>query len=267
MFRLAKCSRLSTSYSLACRFKSSSSDKNVYSSSLNLPNFGNFELSMKKICQNEERVKQLADFDGLYKWQEKNRTDRPVFTLHDGPPYANGDIHIGHMVNKVLKDIYMRYKLISGHRVNYVPGWDCHGLPIELNAVKQSLKANKKSGHALNNRKDPIGVREFARDYAEKCIAIQTNSFKQMNLMADWSRIYRTIDSKFMCDELDLFFNLYNKKLIYRAYMPVYWSVSSQTALAESELEYNTEHKSRALYVAFKLTHIPDQIKSALGII
>jgi isoleucyl-tRNA synthetase len=176
------------------------------------------------------------------------------------------------LYQKVLKDIYLRYKLISGYKVNYIPGWDCHGLPIELNALK-SLKAKEKKSSKKQvqvdelslNKKDPFKIRAFSRDYALECIQIQMNSFKRMNLLADWSQIYRTIDPDFLCNELDLFYKLYEKNLIYRAYMPVYWSVSSQTALAESELEYNSEHKSDALYVAFKLVNYSDEIKKHLS--
>jgi isoleucyl-tRNA synthetase len=116
------------------------------------------------------------------------------------------------------------------------------------------------------NKKDPFQIRSFASNYAKECIEIQINAFRKMNLMADWSQIYRTIDPEFMSNELDLFYKLYEKNLIYRAYMPVYWSVSSQTALAESELEYNLEHKSQALYVAFKMRNFSDEINRFLSI-
>lgn len=201
----------------------------------------------------------------------KNRSDRPLFTLHDGPPYANGDIHMGHMVNKVLKDIYLRFKLLSGFQVDYVPGWDCHGLPIELNAIKSlkknsSKKASKSQPEISLNKSTPLEIRKFASDYAKSCIQTQMDSFKKMNLLADWTKIYRTIDTNFMCKELDLFYSLYENKLIYRDYMPVYWSVSSQTALAEFELEYNQEHKSNALYVAYELVEYSSQIKNFLSL-
>ena len=108
-------------------------------------------------------------------------------------------------------------------------------------------------------------VRNIASNHAKQCIEIQMNSFKKMNLLADWNKIYRTVDIDFICNEIDLFYSLYEKKLIYREYMPVYWSISSQTALAESELEYNEEHKSEALYVAFKLIQHCDDIKEHLS--
>ena len=170
----------------------------------------------------------------------------------------------------MLKDIYLRYKLLSGHRVNYVPGWDCHGLPIELNAVKALNENKKKSGKHPDIKNEvikssPTAIRKYAREFAEKCIGIQMKSFEQMNLLVDWKRIYRTIDPEFMCNEIDLFYELYEKRLIYRDYMPVYWSVSSQTALAEFELEYNPEHKSDALYVEYEIIRIPDAIKNRLS--
>lgn len=169
----------------------------------------------------------------------------------------------------MLKDVYLRYKLLTGYQISYKPGWDCHGLPIELNAIK-SLKKNaskNKSDAKLVkfNKSDPVDVRKNATQYALSCIDLQMKSFKQMNLLADWSSIYRTIDPDYMCKELDLFYDLYEKKLIYRNYMPVYWSVSSQTALAEFELEYNQNHKSNALYVAFELVNYPNEIKNYLS--
>jgi isoleucyl-tRNA synthetase len=163
----------------------------------------------------------------------------------------------------------LRFKLLSGYQISYKPGWDCHGLPIELSAIKSlkksSLKKNSESKVVTYNKSNPVDVRKNANQYALSCIDIQLKSFKQMNLLADWSSIYRTIDPDYMCKELDLFYDLYEKKLIYRNFMPVYWSVSSQTALAEFELEYNQNHRSNALYVAFELVNYPDEIKQLLS--
>lgn len=219
------------------------------------------------LCIFKISYSKIANFDGLYKWQAENRTTRPVFRLQDGPPYANGDIHIGHMVNKVLKDIYLRYKLVSGYRVEYTPGWDCHGLPIELSALK-SLNTRGKSSSSSTmslNKSSPSDIRRMASEYALRFVDAQMSSFRRMNLLADWSQIYRTIDPVYMCNELDVFYRLYDRQLIYRDYMPVYWSVSSQTALAESELEYNLEHESNALYVAFPVVQIPHDIQRFLS--
>lgn len=143
------------------------------------------------------------------------------------------------------------------------------GLPIELNAVKSlNTKAKKsKSGspQIQFTKSDPLDIRRYAGEYAKECIQTQMSSFKELNLLADWSNIYRTIDVDYMCKELDLFYELYEKKLIYRDYMPVYWSVSSQTALAEFELEYKSDHKSESVFVEYELVKYSDQLKSLLG--
>ncbi len=172
------------------------------------------------------------------------------------------------MVNKVLKDIVLRYKLLAGYQVNYIPGWDCHGLPIELNAVKNltSKEKKKKSSETTTFvKKNPIDIRRYANEYAQECINTQMSSFKELNLLVNWADVYRTIDVDFMCKELDLFYDLYEKKLIYRDYMPVYWSVSSQTALAEFELEYKENHQSESLYVRYEIDNFPELIKSVLS--
>lgn len=135
---------------------------------------------------------------------------------------------------------------------------------FEKKPSKKSEKSSTPPEISLN-KSTPIEIRKFARDYAKSCINIQMESFKKMNLLADWTKIYRTIDTNYMCKEIDLFYSLYENKLIYRDYMPVYWSVSSQTALAEFELEYNAEHKSNALYVAFELVEYSPEIKKFLS--
>jgi isoleucyl-tRNA synthetase len=173
---------------------------------------------------------------------------------------------------KVLKDIYLRYKLLAGFKIDYKPGWDCHGLPIELNALKKSIKDNKKRKNVdvtstnIIQQNDPISVRMNARQYAYSQIETQMNSFKKMNLLADWTNIYRTFDVDYMCSQIDLFYSLFKDGLIYRSFMPVYWSPSSRTALAESELEYNAKHQNVAVYVAYQLTQssIFEKIKTIL---
>jgi isoleucyl-tRNA synthetase len=200
----------------------------------------------------------LCNFECIYKWQEIDRSTADTFILHDGPPYANGDIHMGHMVNKVLKDVCLRYKLLAGYKINYIPGWDCHGLPIELNALK-NLKDNQ------TQQNSNLETRKIASSFAKKHVQSQMQAFKQLNLVTDWSQIYRTIDPNYMCNEIDLFHNLYKKNLIFRDFMPVYWSISSKTALAEFELEYNAEHTSQAAYVEFEMKNLSDYISSTLS--
>jgi isoleucyl-tRNA synthetase len=162
--------------------RSTASSSSDHSNTLNLPDAGAFQLSMKNVCETEDRISKLGKFDTLYAWQAEHRAGQPLFVLHDGPPYANGDIHIGHMVNKVLKDIYLRYKLLAGYQVKYVPGWDCHGLPIELNAIKSLNKQNKskkasQTSDAVTkltlNASNALDIRANASEYARGCINTQ----------------------------------------------------------------------------------------------
>ncbi|KPI46093.1 Isoleucine--tRNA ligase [Cyphellophora attinorum] len=184
--------------------------------------------------------------DDLYAWQRQARTTSPTFTLHDGPPYANGDLHVGHALNKILKDIICRTKLSQGNKIDYVPGWDCHGLPIEL-------KALEKHGWQRGEGKDPVAIRKAARNFALKAVEKQMKGFKAWGVMADWEGHWKTMDKSFELRQLQVFRDMVEKGLIYRKHKPVYWSPSSGTALAEAELEYKEDHVSTAAYVKFQL--------------
>lgn len=165
---------------------------------------------------------------------------------------------MGHLVNKVLKDVFLRYKVLRGYRVNYIPGYDCHGLPIELNATKKIRDSKIKS--------DPLSIRKISNEFAEKYVSLQTETFKELNLMVDWSHIYKTKNPDYMCNQVDLFYNLYKNGFIYRSYKPVYWSVASKTALAEFEVEYKSDHKSESCFIAFEINELNDMIKKIIGI-
>ncbi|KAK1752550.1 hypothetical protein QBC47DRAFT_453996 [Echria macrotheca] len=179
--------------------------------------------------------------DDLYKWQAAHRPSGDVFVLHDGPPYANGELHAGHALNKILKDMILRVQVQRGRRVEYTPGWDCHGLPIELKAV----------GAAEGKTMPPASVRRAARRLAAKTVLAQMKSFRSYGVMGDWEGRWTTMDADYEVRQLRLFRRMVAKGLVYRKYKPVYWSPSSGTALAEAELEYNEEHVSRAAYVRF----------------
>ena len=175
------------------------------------------------------------------------------FILHDGPPYANGDLHIGHALNKILKDIICRYQLSRGKRVKYTPGWDCHGLPIELKAIERQ----KEIGLLGQDRQlDAIGIRKAARELATQTVKKQRDGFRSWGIMADWDNAWTTMDPKFELAQLDVFKGMVEKGLIYRRFKPVYWSPSSRTALAEAELEYEENHTSTAAYVKFPLISV-----------
>ncbi|KAJ7637112.1 isoleucyl-tRNA synthetase [Roridomyces roridus] len=186
----------------------------------------------------------------LYQWQSKN-VQRPQFVLHDGPPYANGDLHMGHALNKILKDIINRFNLSRGRRVQYIPGWDCHGLPIENKAL-----------HELGQDSTslpPLAIRDAAHKTALREVNTQREQFQRLGIMADWSEesTYRTIDHSYQMRQLRVFSDMVANGLIYRHYRPVHFSPSSRSALAEAELVYKDDHVSHSVFVTFELHGIP----------
>uniref|UniRef100_A0A671VXQ1 Isoleucine--tRNA ligase, mitochondrial n=1 Tax=Sparus aurata TaxID=8175 RepID=A0A671VXQ1_SPAAU len=200
------------------------------------------KLTGQKLLDRELEIQQKCGFADLYSWQ-RERKAKKEFCLHDGPPYANGDPHVGHALNKILKDIRNRFEMLRGRQVHYIPGWDCHGLPIELKAL----------GELATSGLDPLQIRHKARAFAEQAIARQKAAFQRWGVMADWDQCYYTYDGAYEAAQLKVFQEMHNKGLIYQDYKPVFWSPSSRTALAEAELEYNPEHVSRAIYATFPL--------------
>ncbi|KAF4635392.1 hypothetical protein G7Y89_g2706 [Cudoniella acicularis] len=199
--------------------------------------------------------------DDLYERQSRERSAQIPFVLHDGPPYANGSLHIGHALNKILKDIICRVKVQEGRRVVYVPGWDCHGLPIEVKALEKQREKTKDGEHTL----DAIGVRKAARNLATKTVKEQMKGFREWGVMGDWANAWRTMDKSFEIKQLGIFQEMVKKGLIFRRYKPVFWSPSSRTALAEAELEYKDDHFSTSAYIKFPITSIPEKLQQNLG--
>ncbi|KAF2764590.1 isoleucyl-tRNA synthetase [Teratosphaeria nubilosa] len=210
--------------------------------------------------------------DDLYAWQRSQRPGQE-FVLHDGPPYANGDVHVGHALNKILKDLILRWEMAQGKRVHYRPGWDCHGLPIELKALQaaqqlthvrasdtaQALKdaPAKEAEAATGTGMSAPAVRKIARELAEATIERQKESFRGWGVMGDWDKPYKTLDKAFEIRQLDVFREMVRKGLISRHKRPVYWSPSSRSALAEAELEYDDKHTCTAAYVKFPFADVP----------
>jgi isoleucyl-tRNA synthetase len=186
--------------------------------------------------------------DDLYTWQSQERAGSRPFTIHDGPPYANGDLHVGHALNKILKDIINRTKLQEGKRIDYVPGWDCHGLPIEQ-------KAFEHHGWSVGNKPNAVEVRKAAASFAGTAIEKQMADFRSWSVMGSWNRHWKTMDKSFELGQLEIFQAMARHDLIYRTHKPVYWSPSSRTALAEAELEYKEDHVSKAALVKFQLSN------------
>lgn len=189
-----------------------------------------------------ERVKNW-ETNSVYQQVRDRRQSNKKFILHDGPPFANGDIHLGHVLNKVLKDIVVRYKTMRGYDVPFVTGWDCHGLPIE-HAVTKELRKNTAD-------LDPVTVRKECEAFAKKYIAIQLEQFKRLGILTDWECKYQTLDASYEADILRTFAAFVEKGMVYRSKKPVYWSIPCKTALAEAEIEY-AEHTSASIWVGFK---------------
>jgi len=198
-------------------------------------------------------------------WQEQqiyetlaDNNPEDLFVLHDGPPYANGSLHIGHALNKVLKDIINKYKLLRGHKVHYVPGWDCHGLPIELK-VLQNLKKPEREGLT------PIALRQKAKEFAIKTQQDQAIAFQRYGIWGDWQHPYLTLTPEYEAAQIGVFGEMALKGFIYRGLKPVHWSPSSRTALAEAELEYPEGHTSRSIYVSFSVTQAGEKAAEILA--
>ncbi len=181
----------------------------------------------------------------LYDVIQKQRAGAEKFVLHDGPPFANGDVHIGTALNKILKDIIIKYKTQRGFSAPYVPGWDCHGLPIEF---KVSQEMRKEAVDTMNF--DPVVIRKACDAYARKFIDIQRVQFKRLGVLGDWDNPYLTLNKEYEADELRLFADIVEKEFVYRGKKPVYWSIPCRTALAEAEVEYK-DHVSQSVFVKF----------------
>ena len=198
----------------------------------------------------------------LYEWQRTAKAPKQeTFVLQDGPPYANGDLHVGHALNKILKDIICRARLSEGRRVSFVPGWDCHGMPIEHKALNQRPDLRQEG---LDRRTQSVRIREAARELAARTVEEQKTGFKQWAVMGDWDNAWRTMDKDFELKQLEVFRAMLEQGLVYQSLKPVHWSPSSQTALAEAELEYNPVHKSRAVFVKARLLSYPEPLQEVL---
>jgi isoleucyl-tRNA synthetase len=225
-----------------------------YKNTVNLPKT-DFEMRANA-TRREPELQQFWEEQQIYHRLSQNNPG-DVFVLHDGPPYANGSLHIGHALNKILKDIINRYQLLRGRKVRYVPGWDCHGLPIELK-VLQEMSAEERQNLS------PLDLRHKARDFALRTVDEQRTSFKRYGIWGDWENPYLTLKPEYEAAQIGVFGQMVLKGYIYRGRKPVHWSPSSQTALAEAELEYPEGHTSRSVYVAFPITRVADTAKDVL---
>ncbi|KUH47219.1 isoleucine--tRNA ligase [Mycoplasmopsis meleagridis] len=217
------------------------SEKN-YKDTLNMPKT-DFEMRANLTIKEPLYRQEWLDNKIYQKLLEKNQNNL-AFILHDGPPYANGDIHIGHAMNKILKDIIVRYKAMRGYYTPFVPGWDTHGMPIEHKMLELA--------HLNSNELEPLELRKRAQKYALEQVEIQKEQFKKLQLLTDFEKYYLTLDKQFVAKQLKLFKKMLFDGLIYKGLKPVYWSPSSQSALAEAEVEYK-DIISPSIFVAFKI--------------
>jgi isoleucyl-tRNA synthetase len=242
--------------SKSCLTDASSSnkkEKNPYAETILLP-----ETPFSQRANAAVREPELQAF-----WQQINLYDtlsqqaegRPRFILHDGPPYANGDLHCGHALNKILKDFINRKQVLNGKQVHYIPGWDCHGLPIELK-VLQGMDSKERQTIT------PIQLRQRAAAFAQTAVQKQSIGFQRFGVYGDFAHPYLTLMPEFESAQIRVFGEMFRRGYIFRGRKPVHWSPSSRTALAEAELEYPDNHVSKSIYVAFTVDTPSDSIAS-----
>jgi isoleucyl-tRNA synthetase len=218
-----------------------------YKDTLNLPRT-DFAMKADLVTREPERLKKWETAN-LYAQIQAARASAPKFVLHDGPPFANGDVHIGTALNKILKDIIIKYKTLRGFSAPYIPGWDCHGLPIEFKVSQEMRKAGDTSADAAT-------IRKACDAYARKYIDLQRTQFKRLGVLGDWENPYLTLNKEYEADELRLFADIVAKGFVYRGKKPVYWSIPARTALAEAEVEY-ADHVSQSVFVKFPVVGRP----------
>ena len=213
-----------------------------YTSTLNLPTT---EFPMRaNLPQREPEMLKYWESIDLYNTMQENAKDKPLYVLHDGPPFSNGNIHMGHALNKILKDFINKSHVMSGYRVPFTPGWDNHGMPIESAIIKQNKLDRKK-----------MSIPEFrnaCHQFAQKFVDLQKSQFIRLGLTADWEKPYLTMNKEFEGREIKVFGEMYKRGYIYKGLKPVYWCPVDETALAEAEIEYKTD-KCTSIYVKFRI--------------
>ncbi len=227
--------------------------KNTFKHTLNLPETS---FPMKaNLNQNEPKRLALWEETNAYAKIQEAASNAPAFIFHDGPPYANGDIHIGHLLNKVLKDLVVRSQFLLGKRCEFIPGWDCHGLPIEHKVLSEMASKKKEKISTLSPDNQRLAIRNECKSYAEKYIKKQTTQMKRLLTLANYSAPYLTFQPDYESNVLSVFSELIKEGLVFRQKKPVHWSIANQTALADAELEYK-DKASPTIAVAFPMpTH------------
>src|SRR6266513_227244 len=211
-----------------------------YKETLNLPKT-DFPMKANLATREPEMLKKWQEA-GLYEQIQAARADAELFVLHDGPPFANGDVHMGTALNKILKDLVVKSKTMAGFRAPYVPGWDCHGLPIETQVEKE-----------LGGKKGSVPPGEFrrmCREFASRYVDQHRRDFKRLGVLGQWEDPYLTMSPQYEAAIADAFVTFLEKGYVYRGLKPVYWCIVDSTALAEAEVEYE-DHTSPSIWVKF----------------
>src|ERR1044071_798230 len=222
-----------------------------YKDTLNLPRT---DFPMKaNLGQREPELLKKWEETRVYHQIQKTRANAELFVLHDGPPFANGDVHMGTALNKILKDFVVKSQTMLGKRAPYVPGWDCHGLPIEYKVVKESRDLA------------PLEVRKRCEAFAHKFIDLQRQQFKRLGVFGDWDHPYLTMNPQYEAEILRAFAVFVEKGLVYESKKPVFWSTGAQTALAEAEVEYQ-ERDDTSVYVKFPIASGDWKDKASIAI-
>src|SRR5450432_491761 len=226
--------------------------KKSYKETLNLPQTS-FAMEAKLVQNEPARLKEWQD-EHLYKRLILARSEngKGKWILHDGPPFANGDIHTGHLVNKVLKDIILRFRSMQGFQTPYVPGWDCHGLPIE-HKIMQDLGSKAREMSIVQ-------IRKLCFEYAQKYVDIQSKQFQRLGILGEWKNPYLTMSPEYESLTLEVFAKFVEADLVYKQLKPVHWSIANQTALADAELEYK-DVEDTSVFVEFPVAN-PGAVKS-----
>jgi isoleucyl-tRNA synthetase len=228
-----------------------------YKDTLNLPRT-DFPMRADLVTREPQRLDKWQK-EKLYHTIQSARAGAQKFILHDGPPFANGDVHIGNAGNKILKDFIVKYKTLRGYSAPFVPGWDCHGLPIEFKVSQEMRKQRSADAPSTGQTApfDAVTIRKACEDYARKYIDLQREQFKRLGVFGDWDNPYLTLNKEYEADELRLFADIVEQGYVYRGKKPVYWSIPCRTALAEAEVEYH-DHVSQSIYVKFPVVGAPN---------
>ncbi len=233
-----------------------SEEKKDYGQTLNLPNT---EFPMRgNLPEKEPKIKEAVLDNGLYEKMLKKNEGKKSYVLHDGPPYANGEIHMGHALNKVLKDTIVRFKNLQGYYTPYVPGYDTHGLPTEKKAIQK-----------LGIKREEMSIskfRDICHDFALEYVGKQTEGFQRLGVLGDWKHPYITLEPEFEARQIGVFADMYQKGYIYKGLKPVYWCTDCETALAEAEIEYK-DVDNVSIYVKFPVVEGKGVLDNSMKIV